>query len=142
MLHIAGDDKFCPPEAQAQIHALSIEIRSSRFTIIPVANTRSAASAANTTTQPPPSSRTCARSSSSSPSRRRRPRSAQQTLSARWDDHVKYEFATRNTDDTLETMVADAYVNHVPVMTGGVGHDELREFYSKRFIPQMPPDTA
>ena len=41
-----------------------------------------------------------------------------------------------------ETMVVDAYVNHVPVMTGGVGHDELREFYSKRFIPQMPPDTA
>ncbi|HEX3248482.1 MAG TPA: ester cyclase, partial [Pyrinomonadaceae bacterium] len=68
--------------------------------------------------------------------------SAQQTLSARWDDHVKYEFATRNTDDTLETMVADSYVNHVPVMTGGVGHNELREFYSKRFIPQMPPDTA
>jgi carboxymethylenebutenolidase len=68
--------------------------------------------------------------------------SAQQTLSAKWDDHVKFEFATRNTEDTLETMVADAYVNHVPVMTGGVGHDELREFYSKRFIPQMPPDTG
>jgi carboxymethylenebutenolidase len=68
--------------------------------------------------------------------------SAQQTLSQRWDDHVKYEFATRNTDDTIETMVVDAYVNHVPVMTGGVGHEELREFYSKRFIPQMPPDTA
>jgi carboxymethylenebutenolidase len=67
---------------------------------------------------------------------------AQQTLSSKWDDHVKYEFATRNTDDTLETMVPDAYVNHVPVMTGGVGHDELREFYSQRFIPQMPPDTS
>ena len=38
-------------------------------------------------------------------------------------------------------MVADAYVNHVPVLTGGVGHDELRAFYSERFIPQMPPDT-
>lgn len=35
----------------------------------------------------------------------------------------------------------DAYVNHIPVMTGGVGRDELREFYSKRFIPQMPADT-
>ena len=63
-------------------------------------------------------------------------------MSERWDEHVKYEFATRNTDHTLETMVVDSYVNHVPVMTGGVGHDELREFYSKRFIPQMPPDTA
>ncbi len=67
---------------------------------------------------------------------------AQQTLSAKWDDHVKFEFATRDTEDTLKTMVSDAYVNHVPVMTGGVGHEELREFYSTRFIPQMPPDTA
>jgi carboxymethylenebutenolidase len=68
--------------------------------------------------------------------------SAQKSLSDHWDDHVKYEFATRNTEDTLATMVPDAYVNHVPVLTGGVGHDQLREFYSKRFIPQMPPDTS
>ena len=38
-------------------------------------------------------------------------------------------------------MVDDAYVNHIPVLTGGVGKEALREFYSKRFIPQMPPDT-
>jgi carboxymethylenebutenolidase len=37
-------------------------------------------------------------------------------------------------------MVEDAYVNHIPVMTGGVGKLALREFYSKYFIPQMPPD--
>src|SRR5438094_9982997 len=67
---------------------------------------------------------------------------AQQRLSDLWDEHVKYEFATRNTEDTLRTMVADAYVNHVPVLTGGVGHAELRQFYAKRFIPQMPPDTS
>src|SRR4029079_6157052 len=69
-------------------------------------------------------------------------RNAQRSLSEKWDEHVKYEFATRNTGDTLKTMVADAYVNHVPVLTGGVGHDQLREFYSQRFIPQMPPDTS
>ena len=67
---------------------------------------------------------------------------AQQSLSTRWDEHVKFEFATRDTEDTLKTMVADAYVNHVPVLTGGVGHDQLRDFYSLRFIPQMPPDTS
>ena len=66
---------------------------------------------------------------------------AQQRLSELWDEHVRYEFSTRNTEDTLATMVEDAYVNHIPVLTGGVGRDELREFYSKRFIPQMPPDT-
>src|SRR5438132_5307599 len=66
---------------------------------------------------------------------------AQETLRQLWEEHVRYEFSTRNTDDTLATMVEDAYVNHIPVLTGGVGRDELREFYSKRFIPQMPPDT-
>ena len=66
---------------------------------------------------------------------------AQETLRQLWEEHVQYEFSTRNTEDTLATMVDDAYVNHVPVLTGGVGRDELREFYSKRFIPQMPPDT-
>jgi carboxymethylenebutenolidase len=69
------------------------------------------------------------------------PTPAKETLSHMWEDHVRYEFTTRNTDDTLATMVEDAYVNHIPVLTGGVGQDELREFYSKRFIPQMPPDT-
>jgi carboxymethylenebutenolidase len=66
---------------------------------------------------------------------------AQETLCQLWEEHVQYEFSTRNTEDTLATMVEDAYVNHIPVLTGGVGRDELREFYSKRFIPQMPPDT-
>jgi len=63
------------------------------------------------------------------------------SLSELWEEHVRHEFATRNTEDTLATMVEDAYVNHIPVLTGGVGRDELREFYSERFIPQMPPDT-
>ena len=66
---------------------------------------------------------------------------SEETLRQLWEEHVRYEFSTRNTEDTLATMVEDAYVNHIPVLTGGVGRDELREFYSKRFIPQMPPDT-
>ena len=66
---------------------------------------------------------------------------AQEALRKLWEDHVRYEFSTRNIEDTLATMVEDAYVNHIPVLTGGSGRDELREFYSKRFIPQMPPDT-
>src|SRR5260370_24477165 len=67
---------------------------------------------------------------------------AQETLRQLWEEHVQYEFSTRNTEDTLATMVDDAYVNHIPILTGGVGKEELGEFYSKRFIPQMPPDTA
>src|SRR5919198_3565288 len=66
---------------------------------------------------------------------------AQEVLRQLWEEHMRYEFTTHNTDDTLATMVEDAYVNHIPVLTGGVGQDELREFYAQRFIPQMPPDT-
>src|SRR5204862_6376000 len=72
---------------------------------------------------------------------RTEPRVGPEFLSNLWDEHMRHEFATHNTEDTLATMVEDAYVNHIPVLTGGVGRDELREFYSKRLIPQMPPDT-
>jgi len=66
---------------------------------------------------------------------------AQQRLNDLWEKHLREEFVTRDTEATLDTMVPDAYVNHVPVMTGGLGHQALRAFYSKLFIPQMPPDT-
>ncbi|MBW4571951.1 MAG: ester cyclase [Tolypothrix carrinoi HA7290-LM1] len=66
---------------------------------------------------------------------------AQEVLQALWEEHLADEFATRDTEATLATMVPDAYVNSIPVMTGGVGLDQLREFYSKHFIPQMPFDT-
>ena len=66
---------------------------------------------------------------------------AQKHLSQLWEEHVRYEFSTRHTENTLATMVEDSYVNHIPVLTGGMGHSELREFYSKRVIPPMPPDT-
>ena len=56
--------------------------------------------------------------------------------------HTKHEFSTADTEATLATMVDDAYVNHIPVMTGGQGKEALRRFYSTDFIPRMPPDTA
>ncbi|MDX2029127.1 MAG: dienelactone hydrolase family protein [Blastocatellia bacterium] len=140
MLHIAQQDQYCPPEAQARIHAAldgnaavtlhdyaeqdhafarvggahfdaaAAELANLRTLEFFAHHLRGGASAGN--------------------------------LSALWDDHVKYEFVTRDTEATLKTMVADSYVNHIPVLTGGVGHEELRAFYSERFIPQMPPDTS
>lgn len=65
----------------------------------------------------------------------------QQRLNDLWDEHLRGEFQDRDPEATLETMVPDAYVNHVPVLTGGVGRAQLREFYARRFIPMMPPDT-
>lgn len=65
----------------------------------------------------------------------------QQQLIDLWQQHVDYEFNTRDTEATLDTMVDDAYVNHIPVLTGGRGQAALRQFYGENFIPQMPPDT-
>jgi len=65
----------------------------------------------------------------------------QQFLNDLWEEHIRNEFATRDTTATLDTMVPDAYVNHVPVLTGGVGREQLGEFYSRHFISKMPPDT-
>jgi carboxymethylenebutenolidase len=59
-----------------------------------------------------------------------------------WEEHLRHEFDTKNTEETLATMVEDAYVNHIPVMTGGVGQAALRQFYATHFIPKMPPDMA
>jgi len=63
-------------------------------------------------------------------------------LSRLWEEHTNHEFVTRDTESTLATMAEDAYVNHVPVMTGGSGKSDLRVFYSQHFIPSMPPDTT
>jgi len=61
--------------------------------------------------------------------------------SALWDKHTEYEFATRDVNATMATMVAQPYVNHIPTMTGGVGHDHLKRFYKYHFIPKTPQDT-
>jgi carboxymethylenebutenolidase len=143
LLHIAGADQFCPPEAQAQIHAA---LDANPLVTIHDYPTEGHAFGRPGGAHYAPAAAELANLRSLEFFVNHLAgagiASAQQSLSERWDEHVKYEFATRNTDHTLETMVADSYVNHVPVMTGGVGHDELREFYSKRFIPQMPSDTA
>jgi carboxymethylenebutenolidase len=66
---------------------------------------------------------------------------AQQLLNELWEEHVRNEFATKDPAATIDTMVPDAYVNHIPVLTGGTGREQLKDFYAKHFIPQMPPDT-
>ena len=143
MLHIGGKDQYCPPDSQKEIHAALDSNPLATIHDYPDQDhafgrpggkhyDAKAAELANLRTLEF-FVRNLAGTGLAT---------AQKSLSDRWDEHVNYEFATRDTEDTLETMVADAYVNHIPVMTGGVGHDQLREFYSQRFIPQMPPDTS
>jgi carboxymethylenebutenolidase len=62
-------------------------------------------------------------------------------LAALWEKHCECEFATRSADETMKTMVAEPYVNHMPTMTGGVGQKELHRFYKHHFIPTLPEDT-
>jgi carboxymethylenebutenolidase len=62
-------------------------------------------------------------------------------LSALWEQHTYLEFGARDAGATMRTMVAEPYVNHIPTMTGGVGHDNLLRFYKHHFIPKTPKDT-
>ncbi|WP_339909392.1 ester cyclase [Symmachiella dynata] len=59
-----------------------------------------------------------------------------------WELHTQLEFETKDAVATVATMAPGNYVNHVPTMTGGRGHDEMIEFYGKHFIPKMPADTT
>jgi carboxymethylenebutenolidase len=66
----------------------------------------------------------------------------QQVMLEIWERHMRSEFADHSADAALETMGAAPHLNHVPVMTGGVGREEIHTFYATRFIPQMPPDVG
>src|SRR2546425_11328906 len=57
-----------------------------------------------------------------------------------WAEHLEGEFATKDVELTLATMVEDAYVNHMPVNTGGRGKAALRGFYRADLIPSRPDD--
>jgi carboxymethylenebutenolidase len=61
-------------------------------------------------------------------------------LESLWEAHCRYEFETRDVDATMNTMVEEPYVNHIPTMTGGVGHHQLKRFYKYHFIGVNPPD--
>jgi carboxymethylenebutenolidase len=62
-------------------------------------------------------------------------------IAAVFDQHVAAEFVERDLGAAMATMTDDPYVNHVPVMTGGVGFDEVRRFYGQHFIGKWPEDT-
>ncbi|KAI1757637.1 hypothetical protein F4782DRAFT_136607 [Xylaria castorea] len=89
-------------------------------------------------------------------------------LEAIWEEHTAFEFATRSVAQTMGTskefsqnlfscfwqlgeheisflgqdMVDEPYVNHIPVMTGGMGRAALTTFYRERFIHSNPDDAV
>jgi carboxymethylenebutenolidase len=60
---------------------------------------------------------------------------------ALWEEHLRAEFQDRDARASCDTMVERPYVNHVPVLTGGVGRRQLEHFYGRYFIPGMPDDV-
>jgi carboxymethylenebutenolidase len=65
----------------------------------------------------------------------------QRTMVDVWERHMAAEFESKSVEATMTTMTSEPSVNHVPVMTGGVGHAEVRLFYGTYFIPGHPADT-
>ena len=58
-----------------------------------------------------------------------------------WEAHTRAEFIDKDAAASCDTMIPDAYVNHVPTLAGGHGRRQLEHFYGHYFIPHMPPDT-
>jgi carboxymethylenebutenolidase len=58
-----------------------------------------------------------------------------------FDKHIKFEFKDKDVGSTMKTMVKEPYVHHVHVLTGGVGYDNVYNFYKNDFVGMMPHDT-
>jgi carboxymethylenebutenolidase len=58
-----------------------------------------------------------------------------------FDKHIKHEFIDRDVEATMKTMVSEPIVHNVPILTGGVGFDNVFNFYENQFVGKMPDDT-
>jgi carboxymethylenebutenolidase len=53
--------------------------------------------------------------------------------------HTAYEFALKDANLAVSTMVDDAIVMHRPTMSGGFGKENLRHYYADVFTPAFQP---
>ncbi len=135
VLHFAGHDRFTPPAVIAAIHAHFAARPEVEIFLYPDADHafnrpgshfhKPSALMAHTRTL----------------ALLRRVMGPRYDLSALWDKHCEYEFATRDVEATMATMVAEPYVNHIPTMTGGYGYRDLYRFYKNHFVFSNPADT-
>ena len=120
LLHIAALDTFCPAEAQAKIVAAlsnQPDIELHTYPDVEHAFARIGGEHFDKAATGMANQRSIAAL--------RGAMGPHYNLSALWDKHCEYEFATRNVPDTMATMVANPYVNHIPTMTGGVGATQV-----------------
>jgi carboxymethylenebutenolidase len=58
-----------------------------------------------------------------------------------WNDHNAAEFALKDAEAALKTMVEDPYVRVMANGAGGQGKEQVRAFYAEVLIPQWPDDA-
>ncbi|NDZ16246.1 carboxymethylenebutenolidase [Variovorax sp. WS11] len=136
LLHIAELDKFCPPPAREKILAALDGKPNVALHVYPGVDHAFARRGGEHFHKP-----SALMAHERSVAAFRQAMGPYYDFSALWDKHCEYEFATRNVADTMATMVAEPYVNHIPTMTGGVGHAMLSRFYQHHFVDSNPPDT-
>lgn len=137
VLHIAEKDHFCPPQAQAAIREVLGGKPGVSLHVYPGVDHAFARPGGDHFHKP-----SALMAHERSIAALRKALGPHYDLSALWDQHCEHEFATRDVDATLATMVAEPYVNHIPTMTGGVGYRHLHDFYSRYFVHSNPPDTS
>ncbi|OLL31811.1 carboxymethylenebutenolidase [Burkholderia sp. SRS-W-2-2016] len=137
VLNLAALDRFCPPEAQQQIATALAGNDHIEVHVYPGVDHAFARSGGEHYDKP-----AAMIAHERAVAAFRRSMGPHYDLSALWDQHLAHEFATRDVDATMATMVAEPYVNHIPTLTGGVGYTELKRFYRHHFVHANPPDTA
>ncbi|SAK82700.1 dienelactone hydrolase family protein [Caballeronia calidae] len=136
LFHFAGNDAFCPPATRETLLAAFAANPKLEAHVYPGCDHAFA-----TPERPHYDKPAATMAYSRTVSLLRRTLGPIHDLNALWERHCYYEFATRDVDAVMPTMVAEPYVNHVPTMTGGVGHDELKRFYRYHFVDANPADT-
>ncbi|KAF1994565.1 NTF2-like protein [Amniculicola lignicola CBS 123094] len=58
-----------------------------------------------------------------------------------WEENVEHKLNTPDAKALLETFVSSPtpFVNYTPTMTGGIGTEELKRFYTDFFLTSCPP---
>jgi carboxymethylenebutenolidase len=136
-LHFAADDKYAPPETVERIRAGLAGREGVEIHVYPGVDHAFARTGGMHYHKP-----SALMAHHRSIALFRRAMGPHYDFSALWDKHCEHEFGTRDVDATMATMVGQPYVNHIPTMTGGVGHDHLKRFYKYHFIPKTPRDTT
>lgn len=137
VLHVAGNDGFCPDPARDAIFAAASAAQNVETYLYPGVDHAFARPNGHHYNKP-----AALMAHERTVAALRRSIGPQFDLSALWEEHIRHEFDTRDVPATMATMVAEPYVNHIPTMTGGVGYTQLSRFYQHHFVHGNPNDMA